>query len=257
MRDVAPAALAVARDGLARASGSPGVWVGIGFVPAGASPRLLQSASSVPRSASGSPSVHMSQSKTATQRPGSSAATAMLSRRQSLWRSVGGGEAGRLVGEPARELVGARERARLGALVAVEPAVELALEEARGLAPERVEAEGLRVDRVEVDQRVDHHLARACGWRARRARRRRSPARCPRTTTPRRRSITTKGAPMTAASSQKRSARGAGGKACQSTESARYSRAMSWAPGATGPERRAAQHVLDGAARHRRSGAGR
>ena len=126
----------------------------------------------------------------------------MLSSRQSLWTSVGGGDAGIAAVEPAR-----RPRRPPGtsfvlrALPAVRPALHLAREEAVRLA-ERLEADGLGVDGVEVGQRVDHDLGELAVLRRVLRRRRTAAGTSRRTTTPRRRSITKNGAPMTAVSSQ-------------------------------------------------------
>ena len=57
-----------------------------------------------------------------------------------------------------------------------------------------------------------------------------------RATTPRRRSITKKRAPITDSSSHSRYERGAGAKYSQSRDSTLCSRTMSWEPGATGPK---------------------
>src|SRR5579885_3372221 len=125
---------------------NPGARDGIAARNSKGSPGSIHDASSVPRSVSGSPRVHMSQSNTATQRPGSAGSTAMLSRRQSLCTRVGGGD--RIRG---RVLLG------LGALPAVLPALHLPREEPLGSA-EVVEAAGARIDGMEGGERVDDHL---------------------------------------------------------------------------------------------------
>ena len=194
----------------------------------------------MPRSTSGSPSVAMSQSKIDFTRSGSAGVELAV---VELVVVVEDRRARRDAASSRASRSPTAGHQRLGAVgrrpapsACAQPA-DLALDEALGPARGR--------------RGRPPRARRGAGRRGRRRRRGRRGARrrrgaridggtAPQITSPDRYSMTRKSEPITLWSSQNRKARGARSKPRHSRDSVRYSRRMSWAPGAMLPERRAA-----------------